>query len=68
MAEHIADNNKVVIVGKVNGPMEFSHEIFGENFFNLTYRYLVSVIMLIYYPSLSPNDYLAELSCWMEWK
>ena len=33
MAEHIADNNKVVIVGKVNGPMEFSHEIFGENFF-----------------------------------
>lgn len=33
MAEHIADNNKVVIVGKVNGPIEFSHEIFGENFF-----------------------------------
>ena len=32
MAEHIADNNKVVIVGKVNGPMEFSHEIFGRIF------------------------------------
>lgn len=33
--DNIGENNKVVIVGRVHGPMEFSHEIFGENFYQL---------------------------------
>ncbi|MGI5851646.1 MAG: single-stranded DNA-binding protein [Clostridiales bacterium] len=50
MTENIADNNKVVIVGKVNGPMKYSHEIFGENFF----QFDLSVPRLSDYADLLP--------------
>ncbi|HZJ58145.1 MAG TPA: single-stranded DNA-binding protein [Clostridia bacterium] len=50
MTEHIAENNKVVVVGKVHSPMEFSHEIFGENF----YQFDLSVPRLSDYVDLLP--------------
>ncbi len=34
MVEHIMDNNKVTVAGKVASPLTFSHEVYGEGFYN----------------------------------
>lgn len=36
MVEHTMENNHVVLVGKVDSPLVFSHEMYGEGFFNFT--------------------------------
>lgn len=35
MLDNIIETNSVKILGKVEGEMEYSHELFGEKFFNL---------------------------------
>lgn len=34
MADYTMDNNQVNIAGKINSPLVFSHEMFGEGFYN----------------------------------
>jgi len=34
MGEHVMENNKVKVAGRVNSPLVFSHEIYGEGFYN----------------------------------
>ncbi|CCQ98568.1 Single-strand DNA-binding protein, ssb [[Clostridium] ultunense Esp] len=34
MVERTMDTNAVGVIGKVNSPMEFSHEMYGEGFYN----------------------------------
>ena len=48
--EHILENNKVVVAGKVNSPLVFSHEMFGENF----YQFDLAVPRLSDYVDLLP--------------
>lgn len=48
--EHTIENNKVVLVGKVNSPLIFSHEMFGENF----YQFELAVPRLSNYVDLLP--------------
>lgn len=31
--EHVLENNKVVVAGRIGSPLEYSHEMFGEKFF-----------------------------------
>ena len=33
MMEHVMENNKVVVAGTVHTPLVYSHEMFGENFY-----------------------------------
>lgn len=48
--EHGVENNKVVVAGTVDSPLEFSHEMFGENFF----QFNLSVPRLSDYVDLLP--------------
>jgi len=49
MMEHVMENNKVVVAGRVNTPLVYSHEMFGENFyqFDLAVPRLSSYIDLL---------------------
>jgi len=33
MIEHSMENNRVLVAGKVNSPLAFSHEVYGEGFY-----------------------------------
>ncbi|NLO83695.1 MAG: single-stranded DNA-binding protein [Clostridiales bacterium] len=34
--QYTSENNKVIVAGKVNSPLIFGHEIYGEGFYNFT--------------------------------
>lgn len=48
--ENVLENNKVVVAGRINSPLIFSHEMFGENF----YQFDLAVPRLSDYVDLLP--------------
>lgn len=50
MTEHIMENNRVLLVGKVNSPLTYSHEMYGEGFYN----FIIAVPRLSEYVDLLP--------------
>ena len=37
MADKIIENNQVSIMGKIDTPFTFSHQVFGEGFYTVWY-------------------------------
>jgi len=36
MVEYTPENNQVIVAGKIDSPLTFAHEIYGEGFYNFT--------------------------------